>query len=240
MRVKTFLTGAIAVAMLAGIAASSAGAASPVRIWACTSNNAVKVLSIGTSQPTKWKSTNCGGFGSSWTNIYWNQSQGDQGPVGDQGPQGNQGPQGPTGNKGPTGDAGPQGPPGNQGPTGNQGPQGPTGDKGPTGDTGDQGATGDKGATGDTGAPGPVGALHNRIGSNSANGATAGDTTQATAACNGDEFLLSGGATAGGSGVPAVQSSAPSGNGWAAVAVETSAWNHTLSINVNALCATAP
>jgi hypothetical protein len=118
---RIVITGAAALALVAGGTAAGAAIAGPVgsdgTIHGCyygadkSGSSQLVLQNTGTSCPK----------GS--TAITWNQT----GPQGATGPQGPQGAAGPKGDKGDTGPQGPQGDPGSQGATGPQGPQGPAG-----------------------------------------------------------------------------------------------------------------
>jgi len=126
---RIVITGAAALALVAGGTAAGATLAGPVDgsgvIHACYATaasggqHAILLEDAGHACP------------SGMTAITWNQ----------------QGPQGQTGVSGP---AGPQGPGGPQGPSGPAGPAGATGPQGPKGDTGAQGPAGPAGADGNT------------------------------------------------------------------------------------------
>jgi hypothetical protein len=127
---RAAITGAAALALVAGGTAAGAAIAGPVDgsgvVHACyysadkNGSSQVVLQNAGTTCP---KST---------TAITWNQA----------GPQGAPGPIGATGPQGPTGPIGPAGPTGLAGPTGATGPQGPTGSAGPTGPAGTNGVSG--------------------------------------------------------------------------------------------------
>jgi hypothetical protein len=86
---------------------------------------------------------------------------------------------------------GAQGATGATGPTGAAGPTGATGATGPAGSTGVTGATGPQGPTGPSGATGPAGpgntytVINNKF-------PNVGETTTATALCNGGDVVIGG------------------------------------------------
>lgn len=114
------------------------------QVWACESNNNVRIVAAGTTcRPNE-------------VLITWSVT-GPQGPAGPMGPAGPAGPQGVQGPAGPAGPAGPQGAKGDTGATGAAGPQGDPGPQGAKGDTGATGAQGPQGQVGPTGPQGPQG-----------------------------------------------------------------------------------
>jgi len=206
------LAGALAAAVGLLVAGTASAATPPVKFWACIAENGgqsgtVKVFAVQASQPSQWNPSNCTSGGLLTT---WNQSQGDQGP---QGPPGATGATGPTGATGATGNQGLQGP---QGPQGAQGATGPTGNTGPTG---------------------PLGQIFQNSNSLGPNNASTGGWIQLTVNCPSDgEVVVSGGASAGGSGLPAVQKSYPnSSTSWLGRAVQLNGPNN-LSIQVRVSC----
>jgi len=121
---RIVITGAAALALVAGGTAADATLAGPVggdgTIHGCyDSGGNLKVIDASATCPK------------TYTSLNWSQT-GPQGPKGDTGATGPQGPKGDTGAtglqgaKGDTGDTGPQGATGPQGNTGAQGPAGPS------------------------------------------------------------------------------------------------------------------
>jgi hypothetical protein len=190
--------------------------------------------------------------------ITWNQT----GPAGPKGNTGAPGAQGIPGAAGAKGDPGPQGAPGAKGDTGPQGipgAQGPAGAIGPQGDTGPQGPAGAIGPQGDTGPQGLPGAIGPK-GSAGTPGISGyqivSDVTQfdSSAAkqfdvrCPAGKQVIGGGAQIFPSLADPNRNTAPvvlrtsiptsgGGEGWAAEALETSAYTFQWDLTVYAICA---